>query len=153
MIPILKINTILNSIEAQLETEEARSSIISFYPTKQRIAVLRPSKTPKKKKSAIRKAPYSIPRSRRARAPSSPDIPEWPTEFCAFMDCDVRVPHSHTKQGIRDKFGWSPTTNELFLSSWGMIDDSEEYKGLRRDGLSHIDDRRPLVGNQRQMQI
>ena len=63
------------------------------------------------------------------------------------MDCDVRVPHSHTKQEIRDKFDWSPTTNELFLSSRGMSDDSEEYEGLRRDGPSHIDDRRALVGN------
>ena len=112
---------------------------------KRKEAVSGPTRTPPRKKIFDRKAPYPTSRFERAEAPSpparssywpkstpnpTPDVPDWPTDFCLFMDCDISVPHGHTKKEIEERIGYSFWFEDLFHPSWSKADDSVVYDGL-----------------------
>ena len=107
---------------------------------KRKNAVSGPTRTLPRRKIPERKTPYPTSRFERARAPSpparsywpkrTPDIADWPTDFCVFMDCDVNTPHGHTKKEIRERIGYAIWFEDLFQPSWSQADDSVEYDGL-----------------------
>ena len=122
-------------------------SPISFHdPHKRKDTVSGPTRTPRKKKLHDRKVPYPTSRFERARAPSPPargrsywpkstpdripDIADWPTDFCLFMDCDISKPHGHTKKEIKERIGYAFWFEDMFQPSWAQADDSVEYDGL-----------------------
>ncbi len=70
-------------------------------------------------------------RFERARAPS-PETPDWPTQICLIMECDMSVPHGHTKKEIIERIGYDSWMDNLFEPAWSKADDSEEYDGLYR---------------------
>ena len=111
---------------------------------KRKDGVSGPTRTPPRKKILDRKAPYPTSRFERARAPSPParsywpkstpdripDIADWPTDFCIFMDCDITVPHGHTKKEIKERIGYASWFEDMFQPSWAQADDSVVYDGL-----------------------
>ena len=116
----------------------------SHEARKRKDTVSGPTRTSPRKKILDRKAPYPTSRFERARAPSPParsywpkstsdhipDIADWPTDFCMFMDCDITVPHGHTKKEIKERIGYSSWFEDMFQPSWAQADDSVEYDGL-----------------------
>ena len=122
-------------------------SPISFHEARKRSNTASgPTRTAPKKKLVDRKAPYTTSRFERARAPSPPargrsywpkstpdripDIADWPTDFCLFMDCDISKPHGHTKKEIKERIGYAFWFEDMFQPSWAQADDSVEYDGL-----------------------
>ena len=47
-----------------------------------------------------------------------------------FMDCDISVPHGHTKKEIKERIGYAYWFEDLFHPSWSQADDSVVYDGL-----------------------
>lgn len=128
---------------------EKLGSPISFHKAHRRKdAVSGPSRTLPRKKLVDRKAPYQTSRFERAKAPSPPargrsywpkstrdripDIADWPTDFCMFMDCDITIPHGHTKKEIKERIGYAFWFEDMFQPSWAQAADSVEYDGLYR---------------------
>lgn len=148
------INTIMSQHQTATDTPAQEGVALSEknYPgigfhgaRKSKDAVSGPTRTPRKR-ILDRKAPYPTSRFERARAPSSqvrsywpkstpnptPDVPDWPTDFCLFMDCDINVPHGHTKKEIKERVGYSFWFDDLFDPSWSKADDSVVYDGMYR---------------------
>ena len=97
-----------------------------------RNAISGPSRSPIGKKELHREKKYwPTSRSERASAPS-PETPEWPTAFCLMMECDLIIPHSHTKKQIIDRIGYASWMDSLFEPALSKVDDSTEYDGLYR---------------------
>ena len=54
------------------------------------------------------------------------------------MECDAKVPHTHTKKQIIDRVGYASWMEDLFDPPFSTADDSEEYDGLYRGRPSSI---------------
>ena len=129
------------SAQEGLHLAEKRYRPIGFQNArKPKDTVSGPTRTLPRNKIFARKAPYPTSRFERAGAPSpparsywpkrTPDISDWPTDFCVLMECDVNTPHGHTKKEIQDRIGYATWFEELFQPSWAQADDSVEYDGL-----------------------
>ena len=46
------------------------------------------------------------------------------------MDCDITIPHGHTKKEIKERIGYAFWFEDMFQPSWAQADDSVEYDGL-----------------------
>ena len=54
------------------------------------------------------------------------------------MECEVKVPHTHTKKQIIDRVGYASWMEDIFDPPFSKADDSEEYNGLYRGRPSAI---------------
>ena len=48
------------------------------------------------------------------------------------MECDLNIPHTHTKKQIIDRIGYASWMENLFEPALSKAADSEEYDGLYR---------------------
>ena len=55
------------------------------------------------------------------------------------MDCDVNIPHGHTKKEIKERIGDEFWFEDLFHPSWSKADDSVVYDGLYHGRPSDIE--------------
>ena len=118
---------------------EALALLKNNYPPtgfrKRRNAISGPTRSPIRKKESYHEKKYwptsRFERFERARAPS-PESPEWPTKFCLIMECNMSVPHGHTKKQIIERIGYASWMEHLFEPALSKADESEEYDGLYR---------------------
>ena len=64
-----------------------------------------------------------------------------------FMDCDISVPHGHTKKEIKERIGYAYWFEDLFHPSWSQADDSVVYDGLYHGRPSDLEGSNLLNSN------
>ena len=142
--PSNRINTRMSEDQSATSTTNPEAIALlekHYHPSdfrKRKNAISGPTRSPIGKKDPYReKNSWPTSRFERARAPS-PETPDWPTHFCLIMECDMSVPHGHTKKQIIERIGYASWKENLFEPAWSKADGSEEYDGLYRGRPSNM---------------